>query len=313
MIIFSFIIIIMNKNICQVVDESQLDKIMHDRISKLTLIMYSSKMCAPCKQFKPKFVDLAKINKDVYFVYVDASNYKTIENKYFQTCKVTPMFLYYFNNTECARIVGPNEPVIISFIKQLEEKIEAKRVQLQLEKQQLEIPKPIFKNPDTELMEKKILLLNKLIELCNNGAKLTNNYNLDSDYEDILFEYRFQIDPVFRQHILALQKQQQVKVQVPVQPEVQQVPQVQQNDQTSNHSSPQQYNQIANNLQQSQIKEQELLKKQEEQELLKKQQQVNQIKELSGLHQKMQLQSYQKLQQLKKLHAMKEQAEKASQ
>ncbi len=339
----------MSKNIFQVTEEMHLDNIMNDNMHKLILIMYSSKMCAPCKQYKPKFVELSKTNKDIFFVYIDTSNYKATENKYFKTCNVTPMFLYYFNNTECARIVGVDEQSITSILKQLEQKIEAKKVQMQLERQQ-EIEKSKFKNPDTELVEKKIILLNKLIELCNKGAKLTGNYNLDSDYEDILLEYRFQTDPVFKQHILELERQhqlrqqqvlqqplpqqvlqpplpqqvlqQQVLSQQPLpqqvlqptqqsQPTQQQLPIQQQLDQQLPHNNLSSLDEISNNTQPSTPQYQQQIS-QEEQELLKKQQQVNQIKELSGLHQKMQLQSYQKLQQLKKLQMMKEQAEKSS-
>ncbi len=232
----------MSKNIFQVTEEIHLDNIMKDNMHKLILIMYSSKMCAPCKQYKPKFVELAKTNKDIFFVYIDISNYKTVENKYFKNCNVNPMFLYYFNNTECARIVGVDEPSIVSILKQLEQKIEAKKVQMQLERQQ-EMEKSKFKNPDTELVENKIILLNKLIELCSKGAKLTANYNLDSDYEDILLEYRFQTDPVFKQQMLELEKQHQLRQQ-------QQILQQQQQLQQQQLQQPMQQQQITQSSQQ---------------------------------------------------------------
>lgn len=296
-------------NICQVIEEGQLDKILNDRIGKLTLIMYSSKTSKVCKQFKPKFVELSKVNKEVFFVYVDAVNYKIVMNKYFQTCQV-PTFLYYINAMEVARVVGPNEAVIVSFMRQLEEKIEMRKNQMleeknkQLQREQAlqnevvvhkEViqsqkesvslppqkesvpPTPKYKNSDTELLEKKIAILNRLGEMCERGARLTNTYNLDSSYDDMMFEYRFQMDPSFRQHILALRKE------VPLPP---------------NHSETVDNGNNSNN------------NKQEQEELEKKHQKVNQIKQLTDLHEKMQLQSYQKLEQLKKIHELKEHSER---
>lgn len=284
----------MAQNIFQVINETHLDNIMHDNMQKLILVMYSSAMCKPCKMYKPKFVNLSKTNPNVLFIYIDVSKYDAIENKYFKECESYPTFLYYFSNTLVAYVKGTDETGIITTMTNINQKIEAKKNQLLLEKQELEKQK--FKNPDTELMQKKIFLFNKLTELHNKGVKLTGAYSIDSDYEDLLFEYRYQVDPEFKQHIIEKQQQLQQSQQ-----------QLQSQSQITQTESPQ--------INSPSEKPVELIQPQkqltpEEEELIKKQQKIDQIKGLTNLEQKMQMISYQKLMQLKKLQQMKEQTEK---
>ncbi len=278
----------MAQNIFQVVNETHLDNIMHDNMQKLIVVMYSSSMCKPCKMYKPKFVTLSKTNPNVLFIYIDVTKYDASENKYFKECESFPTFLYYFSNTLVAYVKGVDENGIITTMASINQKIEAKKNQLLLEKQELEKQK--FKNPDTELMQKKIFLFNKLTELHNKGVKLTGAYSIDSDYEDLLFEYRYQVDPEFKQHIIEKQQQmqqQQITPTEPIQTEIIQEKPIEQPIQIpQKHMTP------------------------EEEEIIKKQQKIDQIKGLTNLEQKMQMISYQKLMQLKKLQQMKEQTEK---
>jgi len=349
----------MAQNIFQVVNETHLDHIMKDNMQKLILIMFSSEMCKPCKVFKPKFVNMAKTNKNVLFIYIDNMNYTGTENKYFKECTVTPTFLYYFSNTVVAYIRGIDENALIENLLNIEKKIEARKKQLSLSslssvplssplpvEKQIEVEKPKFTNPDTELMQKKIFLFNKLTELYNSGVKLTGAYTIDSDYDDLLFEYRYQVDPAFKQYILELQQKQQLQKQQQLPQQIpQQLPQqlpLEQNNQPQLTIQQLQAQQLqaqqlqaqqlqaqqlqaqqlqAQQLQAQQLQAQQLQAQQlqtpqnpvltpEEQELLKKQQKIEQIKGLANLEQKMQMASYQKLIQLKKLQQQKEQMEK---
>jgi thiol-disulfide isomerase/thioredoxin len=266
----------MTQNIYQVLNETHFDNILRDNMQKLMLVMYSSSMCKPCKMYKPKFVNLSKSNPDVLFIYIDATKYDITQDKHFKMCESFPTFLYYFSNTLVAYVKGADDAAIVDTLTNIKNKIEEKKNQLLLEKKELEEQK--FKNPDTELMQKKIFLFNKLTELHNKGVKLTGAYSLDSDYEDLFFEYRYQFDPEFKQHII--QKQQALM-------------------QTD---SPKIINDV--------VEEKPVSISPEDQELIKKQQKIEQIKGLSNLEQKMQMISYQKLLQLKKLQQMKEQTEK---
>lgn len=134
----------MENNIFQVIHESHLDEIFRDNPQILILIMYSSKLCTPCKTYKPKFVDLSKANKDVMFIYVDNTKYTITDDKYFKTCDVVPMFLFYFGNNKIAWIQGVNEKKILTIMGDLKNKINQKKQEFMKQK-----------NADTELLEKK--------------------------------------------------------------------------------------------------------------------------------------------------------------
>jgi thiol-disulfide isomerase/thioredoxin len=307
----------MAQNIFQVISENHLDKIMKDNMQKLILIMYSTPTCKPCKLFKPKFVNLSKIHTDTLFIYIDNTKYSVTKDKYFNECTSFPTFLYYFSNTLVAYVKGADESSIIEQLKNIETKIEARKNQIQLEKQEMEkqeLERQKYKNPDTEIMQKKIFMFNKLTELHNKGVKLTGTYNLDSAYEDLVFEYRYQVDPEFRQHIIERQQQMlatQEPISLPPQQDTTAIPQ----QQIPIPPPPQQDPIIPQTLRDSTNDSQSLTNvyqqlSPEEQELIQKQQKINQIKGLSNLEQKMQMISYQKLMQLKKLQQMKEQTEK---
>ncbi len=336
----------MEQNIFQVINENNLDEILSHHMRDLVVIMLSGKNCSPCKAIKPKFVELSKQYKDIFFVYVDITNYTTVGNKYFSEYEFTPTFLFYFGYSKIAFIEGAHEQSLVKTLLTLKQKIEEKKRILQLEilelqkqqqreqqeqqKQQKQQQKknlemlelqqqqeqqqqeqqqeqqeiisglPIDDNTqvyenqlndnsfqetcpvnnqsnyiqNTDLLEKKIDGLNKLRYLVKNGIKLSKPYDLNSDYEEILFEIRFQTDPSFKQYILE-QTEQSVQLVQPIQP----VQPVQPNNKSENS------------------------------ELLKKQEQVKQIKELNMLNQTMQMESFKKLQQLQRIKAIKEQQE----
>jgi thiol-disulfide isomerase/thioredoxin len=277
----------MEQNIFQVLNETHLEEIMTNHIRNLVVVMLSSKECPPCKAIKPKFVGLAKKNTDVFFIYVDRSNYNVMANKYFASFEFTPTFIFYFGGNQIAFVEGANEENLIKTLTILKQKIEEKRQELQKQQipqqnlqqnpQQSPQQNPQF-NAQSELVQKKIVGLNKLRELVGKGVQLTKGYNLNSDLDDINLEIRFQTDPQFRQYIIAQQtNQQQMPQQMPQQQAAPTMPQSSQPD-----------------------------------ELSKKHEQVKQIQELDMLNQKMQMQSFQKLQQLKQMKRLKEQQESNS-
>ena len=311
----------MNQNIFQVINESHFNEILSNHTQDLVVVMISSKDCAPCRLIKPKFVELSKQHKDIFFVYVDRSNYVPTENKYFTEFEYTPTFVFYFGRNKIAFVEGGHEPSLVKAILVLKQKIEDKRQEIQqqeliLENQKLqELANLNLKQqqpPITEeliLLNKKMELLNKLRELNNMGARLTKNYNLDSSVDELMFEYQFHTNPQFKQQIMA-----------------QLLPQTQQHILPNTSASP---SPSPHPLSSSLIDQTPELPplppmptativtpaitqvaQDYKDDLAKKQEQVRQIKELDLLNQQMQAQSLQKLQQLRRIQQMKEQQEK---
>lgn len=211
----------MEQNIFQVVDENHLNEILAEHSENLVIIMYSSKTCGPCKTIKPKFISLSRQYPDTFFIYVDRLNYKIVTNKHFNEYQFTPTFLFYIGNSQVAYVEGAHEPALVKTLSILQQKIDEKKKEiiekeksiesqkiLELEKLKLEAmgnnkPKGIkndsMNNQNIENMTKKMDLLNKLRELAQTGVKLTQNYNLDSDFEMMLYEYQFHTNPKFSQ------------------------------------------------------------------------------------------------------------------
>ena len=313
----------MEQNLFQVISENNLDEILSNNPQKLILIMLSSKNCGPCKIIKPKFVGLSKQHNDVFFIYVDITNYAITTNKYFAEYEYTPTFLFYFNGSKVAFIKGARKQSLYNTLTVVKQKIEEKRHELMqreklLEMQKLQdlqnmsfninhtnqnLPQHNTQQPqqpqqndmnNSDLLQKKIDALNKLRELVQHGIKLTRPYNLESEYDDIIFELQFQTNPQFRQQFLKNNQPSNESQNVQTSFEIQ--PQNTHNQQYVNQTPrdvepPKQTNDAQIQLQ-------------------KKQDQVRQIQELNMLNQKMQMESFQKLQQLKRIQLMKEQQER---
>ena len=201
----------MEQNIYRVIDESQIDEILEEHKQILVVMMYSSKNCGPCKAFKPKFVNLAVQHRDVLFVYVDKTQFTITKNKYFKDYNLTPTFIYFFGGNNIAFVEGVHEAAIIKTLMTIKEKIEEKRQDMikreklleaqkenELQEVQINFP-PEQNNNDTIMMHKKVELLGKLRELEQYGVKMSKHYTLDSDYNDMLFEYEYHINHQYKQ------------------------------------------------------------------------------------------------------------------
>ena len=316
----------MNQNIFQVVSEEHIDEIFDQYKQNLIVVMLSSKTCPPCVAFKPKFISLSKQYKDIFFVYIDLTNYKMTQGKYFREFNSTPTFIFYFNNNKIVDIVGVHESAFMKLMLEIKQKIDVARQQFQQEEKMLENQKVNdIKNldlnrqmqnqsrqldqmsensnkqnnqnmnmPDSELLNKKMILLNKLRELINEGYKPTKNYNLDSDYNEIMLEIQYLTNsrmqptspaqPSFNNQMMHQQQPQHQRLESDiVEPQKSKV-----------------NNNMYNSMNDPTI----------QQELHKKQEQIRQIHELDMLHQNMQMENYKKLQELRRMKMMKEQRDK---
>jgi thiol-disulfide isomerase/thioredoxin len=328
----------MEQNIFQVINESHLDEILSQHVRDMVVIMLSSKDCAPCRVIKPKFVALSKEHSDVFFVYIDKSNYAVTQNKYFTEFEYTPTFVFYFGGNKIAFVEGGHEPSLVRAIMVLKQKIDEKRHEFQQQEKLLE-----------EQKTKELEAVNLLKKMQTPSQQSTQN-NLQ------------QTKQVQQQAPQQVQQQtpQQVQQQTPQQVHQQAPPQITEelillnkkmellkNLRELNNMGVQltkNYNldssieemmfefQFQTNPQfKQQILKQQLLMHQEvvdnqpepkqepvpvpvnnqtKEKLAKKQEQVRQIQELDMLNKKMQQQSFQKLQQLRRIQQMKEQQEK---
>ena len=309
-------------NIFQVLKETDIEEILEEHTQSLVLIMVSSKGCPPCAEIRPKFIKLAKDNPDCFFVYIDRSNFIPPKSDFFKGENVTPKFLFYFNIQEIAEIIGAHEDAIVKTLHHIKSKIEAKKKEF-LEKEFKEkekdsdkeketvlkkvldkpldkpLEKPIdkslqkplekdsVKKVDEQVILKKLDLLKKLYELSQNGFKLTQNYNLDSNIEQMQMEYEIVVK---NQNDIIVKNQDDIVVK-------------NQDDITVK-------NQEDHVVKNSPELEAQKKNSENDEETLKKQEQMKKIQEINRLNYMMQMQELYKLQQLKQLHKIKEDREK---
>ena len=269
----------MTSNIFQVIKSEHLTEILDNNTHKIVIVMFSSKSCKPCKEFKPTFISIAKQNLDCLFLYIDILQFDRKSKDYIEDegLESTPTFVYYFNNVSIAKISGGHEKVIKDTLTLLKEKIEQKKQEIaikeaefvkekqhELKNSNISVPnaeqKKVNKETNVEILTKKIDVLNKLRDLANLGIILNKPYNIESDLEEMVVDYNFYLQQL--QH-----KQNKTE-----------------NIKTLNNP-PAELN------------------------TNKKEEQLKQIRELNKVNQILQMQQLYKLNQLKQLQKIKEQQE----
>jgi len=326
----------MENNLFQLLNENDVDEIMEDNQQTLIVAMFSSTTSTPCKQIKPIFVDLSKRYNDCIFLYIDINNFKNTNYKFTKNIEATPKFVFYIGSDQIAFITGAHEKQLVDNFTTLKLRIDAKRkefqekeimllekqkqqeIQQQLQQQQQQQQQQQHQQPqqpqqpsppqlNIDLMNKKIELLQKLFDLMQKGVKLSKQYNLESNYDEMITEYEYHMQQLYPPNNNSpSQVNSTVTPSSSVNPQVNQ----QMNQQVNQQVNPQ-VNQPVNQPVNQQVNQQVNQKQATEQEqILKKQEQLRQVQELNKMNQSMQMQQLMRIQQLKYLQKMKEQQEK---
>jgi thiol-disulfide isomerase/thioredoxin len=169
----------LKNNIFQVVKETDLLNIINQK--NFVVVMFSLKTCIPCAKMKPIFVDLSKHNTDIIFVYIDIKNYDADDLK----IQYTPTFCIYChgNVNALVTIEGSDRKGLENSIKMVRDKTNLARDKL--------IENKINNNNDmfSESDIKNMTILRKLMILNRNGHKLSQKFNLDSNFREMVMEY----------------------------------------------------------------------------------------------------------------------------
>jgi len=262
----------MVNNIVQVIKSDHLKELMNKHINDLIVVMYSSKKCGPCQTIKPTFIKLSKDNLDCFFIYVDMGNFTGELSEYTSSIEGTPKFSFYYNRSEIAYIYGAKEEVLTDTLNKIKNRINEKIREITTQNEKMKTDAP-DKNEEYTL-GKKVDLLKKLYELSKNGIELSNSYDLNSDYDEMLIEYQFQMNKLRRNKI---------------------------GQPTEDHQT-QNINNLSDNVNSN-------LDKNLDENQDEKQQRIKKIQELNQLNQMMQLQKMQKIKQLEQIQLMKQKNE----
>jgi thiol-disulfide isomerase/thioredoxin len=172
-------------NLFQVLNYNDLKDIFDDNSDKLVLIMFSMKTCQPCKNIKPKFVELSKKEQSCLFIYIDVENF--LDSQFISGVTSVPRFSFYYDSEEIASQEGANYDDLVKALNDLKIMIEHKKKEIMSQ----ELNKLNKKNKQQE----KIVMLKKLHDLTKKNIKLTNSYTLSSDLDDMIWEYNLHTNP----------------------------------------------------------------------------------------------------------------------
>jgi len=177
------IISTMTQNIVQIINETHVKGFLRENANKIVVVMLSAKTCPPCRAIKKTFVNISTANLDMRFVYIDRENYKLPDPgtvSIFAQFLYTPTFVFFYSTKQVASMEGNDEAELLSLVNTVKQKIEKVVAKVNDEKVD-----PI----STEMLRKKITLVDNLREMARRGVKLSKYYDMDSDYDEMLLEY----------------------------------------------------------------------------------------------------------------------------
>ena len=196
-------------NIHRVLEYKALEHLFDSNPNKLTILMFSSKLCKPCTSIRPVFLDLSKKYLDCVFVYIDVNDFVDTVNFLEEINKGgVPQFHYYFNKNHLAFVEGADVQLLVDTLSNLHKKITqlTKEIVTTPKVMQPEVtittPEVIPKSVSLDsvntsipeltgenLRHDKLVMLKKLYDLTKRGIKLTTVYTIDSDIDDMQWEY----------------------------------------------------------------------------------------------------------------------------
>jgi thioredoxin 1 len=95
----------MDENLFKVETNDVLMQLLTNVKNRLIVILYSAQWCGPCKQIKPKFIELSEKKKEILFLYIDVDNYDAEDDN----VEALPTFMFYKDNNKLDSFEGANE------------------------------------------------------------------------------------------------------------------------------------------------------------------------------------------------------------
>lgn len=183
------------QNIFKIISYPDLEHIFDDNNNKLIVIMFSGKKCDHCVTMRPVFLNASKKYTDTVFIYIDKGEFKDTVN-FLAPITTIPRFSFYFNKHELAVVEGANPSMFINVIEDILYKLAnpppiiaptvATTPVAPVGAAVVHSP-PQLSNDD--LHHDKLIMLKKLYDLTKLGKKLSSTYTIDSDINDMIWEY----------------------------------------------------------------------------------------------------------------------------
>jgi hypothetical protein len=193
----------------------KLTKMINKHRDTLVMLIYVAPNDESCKQTYGPIKELAKKYPQYYFVFIDVSRFDDLSSEYY-TVQYVPLYLVYYNAMPISQYIGLNFDLIQSNLELWTERIinykqDNKNIRSSVFENNTATPttpsptsqdynEPLqsqFKNGDVNKDDivTKAKYLKKLFILTKQGIELTNSYSINSDLDEMIWEYNLHMDP----------------------------------------------------------------------------------------------------------------------
>jgi len=191
-----------NQNVFRIDSKLKLTKTINKKKDILIILIYIRPSID--NNIYGPIIDLAKKYPKYYYMFIDVDNFDDLSNDYYLV-QYTPMYVVYYNCIPISQYTGLDFDLIkknLDFwtVKIIDQSSMSSNKSLHNEfgdtlstckSKQI---KTISPSADTNTIE-KASYLKKLFLLTKQGIQLTNSYNMDSDLDEIIWEYNLHTNP----------------------------------------------------------------------------------------------------------------------
>jgi hypothetical protein len=173
-------------NIFRTLNEGTFKNVLKKHYEDLIIALFTTSNISP--RYIESIVSLSKKFPSHIFIYVNRDTFESNKSPIFNNITKYPSFLMYYRK-HCVKIVSENFIELPNIINNITEQIE--------EAKGLKVAKV---EEDVKYKE-KVIMLKKLYDLGKQGCYITQEYTMDSDLDDIIWEYNLHTMNVSQQKV----------------------------------------------------------------------------------------------------------------
>lgn len=171
-------------NLYKVFTEDSFKTIMKKYSDKVVITLFNKQVNSPLINF---LITLSKMYTSCIFIYVNTNTF--VDKDFLNMVNVLPSFVFLYKNKRVLNIESEFETVGDSITALIDQINTAKK---NIENKKKENKETNIYSEDQKI---KLAMLKKLHDLKKQGYDMLGTYTIDSDYEDMLWEYNIHTNP----------------------------------------------------------------------------------------------------------------------
>lgn len=175
----------------------KLNRMINKNKSTLVIIIYIAPNDEASMNAITPIKELSKKYPNYYFMFVDVKNFDDLNTDYYDV-QYVPLYIVYYNGIPVSQYIGLNFDLIKKNLELLTNTLINKSCtpstqSLQESEESLHSKGSSNEGYDDNI--EKATYMRKLFMLTKQGVQLTNSYSMDSDLDEIIWEYNLHVNP----------------------------------------------------------------------------------------------------------------------